>query len=140
MLATDGLSPCKLDYVGVNGANKLDIPNQAPENGYLPMSTLSSLRKGIDKNYSGNDIITNDCDKQIAFRFRVRRSTFEHESGRINVYYGKIRDIQFGAGRSNLYLQFTYYLNPTPNDRNLEFDRYRNLLKGLDHTEEVTAP
>lgn len=35
---------------------------------------------------------------------------------------------------------FTYYLNPTPNDRNLEFDPKRNLLQGLKATERVESP
>jgi hypothetical protein len=36
--------------------------------------------------------------------------------------------------------QFTYYLNPTPNDRNIEFDPKQNLLSGLQSFEQVTAP
>jgi hypothetical protein len=37
-------------------------------------------------------------------------------------------------------LLFTYYLNPTPNDRNLEFDPKRNLFTNLKDEERVTAP
>ena len=35
---------------------------------------------------------------------------------------------------------FTYYLNPTPNDRNMEFDPTRNLLTGLKEAEKVSVP
>jgi len=35
---------------------------------------------------------------------------------------------------------FDYYLNPTPNDRNVEFDPKRNLMKNLKPLEEVTEP
>ena len=45
--------------------------------------------------------------------------------------YGKI----YGG-----FMQFRYYLNPTPNDRNVEFDPKQNLLQGLKPTEQVTAP
>jgi hypothetical protein len=35
---------------------------------------------------------------------------------------------------------FTYYLNPIPNDRNLEFNPKRNLIKDLTPLEEVKTP
>lgn len=37
-------------------------------------------------------------------------------------------------------VEFTYYFNPTPNDRNLEFDPKRNLFTDLDPTEQVHDP
>lgn len=37
-------------------------------------------------------------------------------------------------------LRLAYYLNPTPNDRNMEFDPKRNLLTGLTPFEEVSEP
>ena len=37
-------------------------------------------------------------------------------------------------------MEFSYYLNPTPNDRNVEFDPKQNLLGGLKVGEGVTAP
>jgi hypothetical protein len=37
-------------------------------------------------------------------------------------------------------MQFTYYLNPTPNDRNIEFDPKQNLIHNLKSFERVTAP
>ena len=37
-------------------------------------------------------------------------------------------------------LRFTYYLNPTPNDRNMEFDPKRNLFQNLKSTEQVNMP
>jgi hypothetical protein len=35
---------------------------------------------------------------------------------------------------------FTYYLNPMPNDRNVEFDPKRNLFTNLKPEEQVAAP
>jgi hypothetical protein len=37
-------------------------------------------------------------------------------------------------------IAFQYYLNPTPNDRNVEFDPKQNLLGGLQPFEQVNAP
>ena len=38
------------------------------------------------------------------------------------------------------FMNFTYYLNPTPNDPNMEFDPMRNLLTGLKDSEKVPTP
>jgi len=37
-------------------------------------------------------------------------------------------------------LIFKYFLNPTPNDRNVEFDPKQNLFKNLSSLEEVSDP
>jgi hypothetical protein len=37
-------------------------------------------------------------------------------------------------------MRFKYYLNPTPNDRNIEFDPKQNLLKKLNEFEGVSEP
>ena len=37
-------------------------------------------------------------------------------------------------------IRFTYYFNPIPNDRNLEFDPEKNLFKKLKHEEQVRQP
>jgi hypothetical protein len=69
--------------------------------------------------------------------FRVR--TLLDESGNVkSALYGKISGpIQFW---DNAGLEFTYYLNPTPNDRNMEFDPKKNLFTNLPILEQVTAP
>ncbi len=53
--------------------------------------------------------------------------------------YGKIcGPIDFGVTRENeTFLNFTYYFNPTPNDRNLEYAPGKNLLKGLSSLEKI---
>ena len=80
-------------------------------------------------------------DKDQSFYFRVR--TVTNETGQItSALYGKIRGyIGFDVTRVKTgQMHFTYYLNPTPNDRNLEFDPKRNLFTNLKSTEQVTAP
>lgn len=59
--------------------------------------------------------------------FRVRSET--NEQGKIvKASYGKIYGpLKFAQGPKKL-IEFTYYFNPTPNDRNLEFDGKNNLF------------
>ena len=74
--------------------------------------------------FGGGDGRKTDRDKNRCYAFRIR--TEYDDNGNIkSAYYGKIYDdfdlINFeGVG-------FLYYLNPTPNDRNLEWDRKNNL-------------
>ena len=65
------------------------------------------------------------------------------------IYYFRVRTVLDSDGniKSALYgkmygdfMQFRYYLNPTPNDRNIEFDPKQNLLGGLQSFEGVSAP
>lgn len=49
----------------------------------------------------------------------------------VSAHYGKI----YGD-----FMQFKYYLNPTINDRNVEFDPKQNLIEGLKFDEAVKAP
>ena len=74
--------------------------------------------------FGGGDGDKTDCDKNRCYAFRIR--TKYDDSGNIkSAYYGKVygdfdmRDIDG--------VRFLYYLNPTPNDRNLEWDMKNNL-------------
>ena len=78
--------------------------------------------------------------KDLNYFFRVR--TKKDEAGKIvSANYGKIRGpLDFGfRGRRNG-LGMTYYFNPTPNDRNMEFDPSRNLFADLPVAEQVHEP
>ena len=64
-------------------------------------------------------------------------------------YYFRVRTVLDGNGnvKSALYgkiygdfMQFNYYLNPTPNDRNVEFDPKKNLMENLGPLESVSEP
>lgn len=89
-----------------------------PYNGYI--NTFSRW-KGW---FGGGDGIKTDCDKNRNYAFRIR--TKYDASGNVeSAYYGKIygdfnvKDVEG--------VEFLYYLNPTPNDRNLEWDMKNNL-------------
>lgn len=96
---------------------------EAPVQGYT--NAISFYR-----NVRGTTAESND-DKHYLYYFRIRTQT--NEMGQVtNALYGKI----YGQINGN----FTYYLNPTPNDRNVEFDPTRNLLTGLKSLEQVDRP
>lgn len=67
---------------------------------------------------------TTDCDKDRCYVFRIR-TEYDDEGNFKSALYGKIYgdfDMLDIEG-----VRFLYYLNPTPNDRNLEWDRKHNL-------------
>lgn len=64
------------------------------------------------------------------FYFRVR-TKLDENGNIVSTRYGKI----YGD-----LAQFSYYLNPTPNDRNVEFDPTQNLIQGLKPIEGVKQP
>lgn len=122
----DGIQPVYAKpYVG----SVLRLPRHAPEGGYE-----SELVKKIFRE-AGQPIVSDKRDDQNYF-FRVRT---EKKNGKVvNTMYGKIHgDIQFwGSGE----IRLTYYLNPEPNSRNMEFDPQKNLFKNLDITEKPQDP
>jgi len=95
----------------------------APVSGYT--NTISFYRKVRGTKAESND------DRHYLYYFRIRTQT--NGVGQVtNALYGKIyRQINGN---------FTYYLNPTPNDRNVEFDPKRNLFKNLGEFEKVHVP
>jgi hypothetical protein len=101
----------------------LRSPHEAPETGYQARWVQT------DKRNPGSPVETNR-DPNRNYLFRVR--TVLDEKGNVkSANYGKI----YGD-----FMQFQYFLNPTPNDRNVEFDPKRNLLKGLESFENVSGP
>lgn len=70
------------------------------------------------------------------FFLRVRTEVDENKKIMSALYgkiYGDLRcDFRDPAKPDDIGVYFTYYLNPTPNDRNIEFDPEQNLLGGRD--------
>jgi hypothetical protein len=100
---------------------------EAPKNGYIQNILRKVKRSGIETRRE------TDVDFRRNFYFRTR--TVTDASGNIvSAHYGKIYgDFQFDAANRDWgYLctlaLVTTYFNPTPNDRNVEFDPKRNLL------------
>jgi hypothetical protein len=98
-------------------------PHEAPLNGYQP-----ELNK--ERSAHPGQPTKNDYDPNRIYLFRVR-TAIDDRGNIVSAHYGKI----YGD-----FMQFTYYLNPTPNDRNIEFDPKQNLIHNLKSFERVTAP
>ena len=101
----------------------LRSPHGAPVNGYqskLTRETSASPGQPIKFEYDASRI----------YFFRIR-TALDHDGNVVSAHYGKI----YGD-----FMTITYYLNPTPNDRNIEFDSKQNLLGGLQSFEQVREP
>jgi len=116
----DGLLLFSAPY---NKGSRLRSGHLAPEKGYA--DSLIHTRER-----SPGQAEKNTRDKNNNYYVRVR-TKLDDSGNVISAHYGKI----YGD-----FMKFTHYLNPTPNDRNIEFNPNRNLLKKLNSTERVTAP
>lgn len=112
-----------------NGVVKLVPPpnatlkvRTAPENGYQKGIRIWS---GLTKTMQCED----STDKEACHAFRIR--TIRNERGEIiDSHYGKVYGdfaMKFNRDSTPRGVAFTYYLNLTPNDRNLEWDMEHNL-------------
>lgn len=127
----DGVSPSRANPK----KRLLKLPREAPASGYEPRVT-----KRLARAAEGAELETGTLEDQNYF-FRVR-TVLDPQGNVISALYGKIHgDILWDTLNSRSgHLQFTYYLNPTPLDRNLEFDPKRNLFPArLDGTN-ITEP
>lgn len=103
-------------------SSDLRSPYEAPSDGYRTQIVLSLDRtryKILKKEQFGDS-------EYLAFRVRT---VLDDNGNIVSARYGKIYGpIEFGVGKEH-HIRFSYYLNPTANDRNLEFDPSRNLLE-----------
>jgi hypothetical protein len=103
--------------------SELRSPHETPADGYQSQVIRTMSR------HPGQQSI-DDHDGNRNYFFRVR--TVLDENGNVkSALYGKI----YGD-----FMQFKYYLNPTPNSRNVEFDPKQNLLGSLKSFEQVKDP
>jgi len=111
------------------------MPRYAPQTGYQAEHVVT-LGENAEKGYYN----TKNWLHWYGF-MRTRTAVNEHDAS-ISAHFTKLphgfRVVGYLADLPTLI--FTYYLNPTPNDRNMEFDPSRNLFKGLNSLEEVTEP
>jgi len=106
---------------------------KAPENGYIAESIFEQVREP-------NNSLKFDPGQQT---YVLRVNTQLDKNGNlVSSNYVRIsKGVQlFGVLSDKSGFTMTCYYNPTPNDRNLEFDLKRNLFKGLDSTERVNEP
>jgi len=110
----------------------LRLSRFAPEMGYAS--------NWVSKTFAHGDGDYCEYKENQSFYYRVR--TRKDEGGLIiSALYGKIIGPLFYEVRKlGANMQMRYYLNPTPNDRNLEFDPNRNLLFDLPSLEQIKEP
>jgi hypothetical protein len=117
----DGIFPFSLPLPLTGSV--LHSPYSAPADNYLPNWVMWRSRRPGSPEWSNYDPDTH------AYFIRVR-TVLDQQGKIVSSRYGKI----YGD-----FLRFTAYLNPTANDRNIEFDPSRNLID-LPERERVDLP
>jgi hypothetical protein len=106
-------------------------------------SDLQSTYEAVPDDYQASVRLVLDATKQKVLESQgIGRSEYlvcrvrtvlDDKGNIVSAHYGKIYGpIEYGAGKNLDRLRFVYYLNPTANDRNLEFDPSWNLLGATD--------
>lgn len=125
----DGLAATTLPEIGQNSFFKW--PRAALESGYKAPIALHCVgdRESVRHSFAAND----------AFFFRVR--TVERNGEIVAANYGRLTGLSVDVSDANTCdIMFTYYLNPTSLDRNMESDPKRNLFPGLRRMETPQLP
>ncbi len=129
----EGLLLVEDDYLPLS---IMKMPHLAPQTGYQ-----NTFRR-FEESFRNKEFRRNTG---YFFRTRVRKEG----NHIVSAHYGKLlEDIRFdprdmsrkGKPKEFGTTVFTYYFNPTPNDRNLEFDPKRNLLTNLEYEERANEP
>lgn len=110
----------------------LRMPRFAPETGYAS--------NWVSKTFAHED--SDYCEYKESQNFIYRIRTKKDKDGQVvSALYGKIDGPIFYEVRAHgANMQMKYYLNPTPNDRNLEFDPSRNLFINIPAVEKLKVP
>jgi hypothetical protein len=104
----------------------LKLPHQAPETGYLPT-----------RHYQANNIGMRPVTEEMGFFLRTRVK-LDAKGQILSANYVKLYgDISLDPRGT---ISFWYYFNPTPNDRNLEFNPAKNLFPANTPSTNVSDP
>ena len=98
--------------------SRLMMPYMAPEKGYK-----NKLKKSRQAEPGKTTVPGYSRDQHYFIRVRT---VLDEQGNVVSALYGKIQeDIKFWNNRA---MRFTYYVNPAPNDRNVEYDPKKNLI------------
>lgn len=135
----DGLQAAELPKEYAHG--EFIWHRQAPDAGYVGSY---EQEKGIPKKRyqipSAPAVRDGEDIEKQKFYFRVR--TVEKDGKIVSALYGKLSqgfDL-WASNSTNVSVRTCYYLNPTPLDRNMEFDLKQNLFKNLKFEEQPRSP
>ena len=129
-----------------NSQSAFKSPYEAPVDGYASEKSLRKMRRSVLVEGFRDKYKTTSVDETShAANYIIRVRTVINEKGEVvSALYGKIYGdfVFYGATLEKRYrpVVFSYYLNPTANDRNLEYDPKQNLLKGITSWNQPDAP
>lgn len=143
-LGKDGLADDYDTFCNVRFTNSLDGICMGKADGAVAGGQLGS--KFMSRYEAPLDGYTN----RYLYFVRVRYDKRESNSPGPTVYYfrirtevdskGQVTNALYGKVYGTIEGSFRYYLNPVPNDRNVEFDPKKNLFKNLRSSEQVVEP
>ncbi|BEU03026.1 hypothetical protein OAG1_18260 [Agarivorans sp. OAG1] len=118
--------------------SEFKFPYLAYSQSYKNSLVLKKSREGLESKR-----LLNYDESALGYIFRVN-TEINSDGEIINANYGKILGYINTSSqvkkKSAGAIRFTYYYNPTPNDRSLEFDWRQNLFQNLEHEEKVYEP
>lgn len=133
---------CTLTVTFPNKGDGIAVAPSEPDTG----STFRTSRTAAENGYQPElDLrYSNTGNSPSVFGYFIRVRTELNQDGTIkSALYGKIPGgftFYVGTQVPRAGMGFNYYLNPTPNDRNLEFDTRKNLTKDLGEFEGINEP
>ncbi len=131
----DGIQEIQLPKEFANSVFKW--PRLAPEAGYLPQLETHRLWLNVERGHTQS---IDTANENQAYFVRVR--TVKQGGKIVSALYGKILGgigVGPNGGKNGGVIGFTYYLNPTSLDRNLEFSG-NTLFKDLPQSETTHVP
>lgn len=134
---------------GTNADILFTVRKDAAQNDYQSTVTFPNPGDGIrefhqNKIEEGSTLISPHKAPASGYQSRLVRSSANYNENRC--YFLRVRS---GSGKGGPFygkiygdfMNFTYYLNPTPNSRNIEFNPKENLIKHFRlYAERVSAP
>jgi hypothetical protein len=124
---------CWIDDQTVSYQSWLKLPYSAPREGYSEKEFRFEKRLGEHAFKTMTNTGTTNCF------FRIRSKT-DKDGKFIEGLYGKIHGPVGVEGGKRIPICMIYYVNPTPNDLNMEFDPKKNLIRKKDVSVSVSMP
>ena len=118
-----------------NPQSELRYPRTTPAEGYAFNQMYLAVNRTLNQRWATNST----CATNYFFRVRTQ---YDANKQLKSALYGKLLgpiDVNV-QGAPTAKLRFTYCLNPTSLDRNMEFDPKRNLFRDLKLNEDVREP